>query len=284
MAIKKKKKKETYFSSDELETVRRFTFTNPHGDTSLVYPQELLTAEELSPLTGAVSRTHLGMQERALRFLDKDKRDQTRELLPHIPELMRIFRDDDGSLKQDFKTAAFNREWPLAHGHNSLKEETNVFGHVENISDIGGKKITGHPLNHPQVKSSRYISFGKTLDLSLEDEDLRCLPEEGTLASISIEDVGKLAASALEIFQKIPKGGADKELARSILVRDLAPVFERVTGRKPGRSFDTTAHKKGDRGGRGQFFRFCLEVLDCFLPGAEKGLDDVIKLTLRNMG
>ena len=140
------------------------------------------------------------------------------------------------------------------------------------------------------IRGARRAAYNRLYDAAnrlkeaLEDEELICLPEEGTLISFSIEDVERLAASALEILQKIPKGGADKELARSILVRELAPVFERVTGRKPGRSFDTTAHKRGDRGGRGQFFRFCLEVLDCFLPGAEKGLDDVIKLTLRNLG
>ncbi|MEK6881786.1 MAG: hypothetical protein AABY22_19365, partial [Nanoarchaeota archaeon] len=147
------------FSESEEELIRKFIFTNPHGDVSFIYPQELVNSEDLSPLMSAYSRTHTPMQERVLKFLDKDKLEQTRAMLPHMKELIDIFRNEDGSLKLSAKTAMFNREYPLLHGHNSIKEETGLFGHCENISDIAGKKITGHPLNKPQVKSSRYISF-----------------------------------------------------------------------------------------------------------------------------
>ena len=90
-------------------------------------------------------------------------------MLQYMGQMIETFRENDGTLKLSAKTAMFNKEYPLLHGHSSIKEETGLFGHCENIADIVGKKITGHPLNKPQVKSSRYISFGKTLDLSLED-------------------------------------------------------------------------------------------------------------------
>ncbi len=163
------------FSPEEEESLRKFLFTNPGGDISFIYPQPLIAGEELSPLMSAYSKTHMPFQDRVLLFLDRDKTEQARAILPMIPSLMDIFRNPDGSLKMSTKTAMFNKQWPLKHGHSSIKEETPLFGHCENISDITGKKITGHPLNRPQVKSTRYISFGNTLELSLADPDVLSL-------------------------------------------------------------------------------------------------------------
>ena len=160
------------FSLEEEELLRKFIFTNPHEDVSFIYPQPLVASEELSPLMSAYSRTHMPMQERVLQFLDRDKTEQTKAMLQYIPGIISTFREEDGTLKMSAKTAMFNKQWPLKHGHSSIKEETGLFGHNENISDIAGKKVTGHPLCKPQVKSTRYISFGKTLDLSLKDPDL----------------------------------------------------------------------------------------------------------------
>ncbi len=170
----------TNFSLEEEELLRKFIFTNPHSDISFVYPQPLIAAEELSPLMSAYSRTHISMQDRVLQFLDKNKQEQTRSCLGFIPNLIEIFRNSDGTLKMTAKTAIFNRLWPLKHGHASIKEETALFGHCENISDVTGKKITGHPLNKPQVKSTRYLSFKKALDLSLEDTDILSLNNSET--------------------------------------------------------------------------------------------------------
>ncbi|MDO8628739.1 MAG: hypothetical protein Q7R56_03220 [Nanoarchaeota archaeon] len=116
------------------------------------------------------------MQDRFLQFLAAVKVEETRALLPHLPLLMESSRHPDGTLKVSARTASFTNEWVLDHGHSSIKEETALFGHVENISDITGKKITGHPLNKPQVKSTRYISYGSVLDRAFEDEDLKALP------------------------------------------------------------------------------------------------------------
>jgi len=37
------------FSQENEETIRSFLFTNPHGEVSFLYPQELIAGGELSP-------------------------------------------------------------------------------------------------------------------------------------------------------------------------------------------------------------------------------------------
>lgn len=163
------------FSQEEEELLRAFIFTNPHGRTGFVYPQELVAGEELPPLISAYSRTHISLQDRILTFIDLQKDEQARAMLPHIKPLMNIFRMPNGTLRVSKRTTDFTNDYVLGHGHNSIKEEEGLFAHVEEISDIAVKGITGHPLNRPQVKSSRYLSFGDTLDLSLQDPDLLSL-------------------------------------------------------------------------------------------------------------
>jgi thymidylate synthase ThyX len=167
------------FTLEEEELFRAYLFTNPHGNDGFVYPNPLVAGEELAPLMSAVSRTHVSTQDRVLAFLDQAKPEQARALLPLIRPLMEIFRSEDGTLKVYPKTLEFNREWVIAHGHSSIKEGTTLFGHAEDISDIAIKKITGDPRNHPQVKSTRYISYKRVLDLALEDPDILALPNAG---------------------------------------------------------------------------------------------------------
>ncbi len=165
-----------HFSESEEELIAHYLFTNPSGDTGFMYPQELVAGEELSPLMSAYSRTHVPFTRRVLQFLDTEKAGETRAMLPHMRAIMDIFRESDGTLRISRKTGSFNREWVLAHGHASIKEMTPLFGWVENVSDITGKRITGHPLCKPQVKSTRYLSYRSALDLALADEDLAALP------------------------------------------------------------------------------------------------------------
>lgn len=167
------------FSLEEQEVFRKFLFTNPYGNDSFVYPQQLVAGEELAPLMSAYSRTHLPMQTRVLQFIDSEKIDQAKAMLPFIKDSLDTFRHPDSTLKVSKKTKRFTNEYVLFHSHASIKEETALFGYSENISDITGKKISGHPLNRPQGKSTRYISYGKTLDLALQDEDLLSLPNNG---------------------------------------------------------------------------------------------------------
>ncbi len=187
------------FSEKESEVLRAFLFTTPHGEYGFMYPQELVSGEELSPLMSAVSRTHVGLQERVLTFLDEAKPEQTRAMLPMMEPLMDIFRKPDGSLDVKPKTAYFNRKWVLAHGHNSVKEGTQLFGYSENHSDITGKHITGHPLAKPQAKSTRYLSYGKVLDLSLGDEDLKSLK----CADEALEFVRYMNSRYLEVTEQL---------------------------------------------------------------------------------
>ncbi|MCL5730372.1 MAG: hypothetical protein M1165_02285 [Candidatus Pacearchaeota archaeon] len=187
------------FSYEEEEKLRAFLFTNPHGDDSFVYPQPLVAGEELSPLMSAYSRTHIPMQERVLQFLDQEKTEQTRAFLPLVEPIVEIFRLPDGALKISRRTMDFNTEYVILHGHDSIEEETTAFGYSENIADITGKKLTGHPLIKPQVKSTRYLSYGKVLDMSLADEDVASLPN----ADRFVEYQRDANARYLDVTQKI---------------------------------------------------------------------------------
>lgn len=165
------------FSKDEEELLRAYLFTNPHGRTSFLYQQSLLAGEELAPLMAAVSRTHMPMQDRVLEFLDEEKNDETRRMIPLIKEEMAINRDKTGSIKVSKKAENFNKKWVIRHGHNSIKEINNLIGYCEDISDISASQILGHPRNRPQAKSTRYISYGNVLDMTLKDVDIKRLKQ-----------------------------------------------------------------------------------------------------------
>ena len=137
------------FSLEDQEIFRKFLFTNPYGNDSFIYPQQLVAGEELAPLMSAYSRTHLPMQTRVLQFIDSEKVEQARAMLPFIKDSFYKFRQEDDTLKVSKKTKRFTNEYVLFHSHASIKEETALFGYSENISDITGKKISGHPLNRP---------------------------------------------------------------------------------------------------------------------------------------
>lgn len=201
------------FTDEEEALIRAFVFTNPNGDFGLVYPQPLVAGEELSPLMSAVSRTHVSMQDRTLTFLDREKTEQTRAYLPAMRQTIDIFRLPDGQLNTSRKTTTFNREWVIVHGHSSIKEGTVVFGHAEDTSDISIKLITGHPLNHPQVKSTRYISYKKVLDRALTDPDILALPDSGQY----VEFIDHLNRRYLEVTDTLADRVATTEETRKIL-------------------------------------------------------------------
>jgi thymidylate synthase ThyX len=165
------------FSKEEEDMLRAYLFTNPYGRTTCLYNQSLISGEELAPLIAAVSRTHIPMQDRVLEFLDKEKTEITRKMLPRIRKEMNVLRKEDGSLNVSKKAENFTNKWILKHGHNSIKEINNFIGYCENISDIAASMILGHPRNRPQAKSTRYVSYGKVLDMVLEDEDIKLLKE-----------------------------------------------------------------------------------------------------------
>ncbi len=187
------------FSKEEEETLRRYLFTNPHGRTSFLYPQSLISGEELAPLMAAVSRTHIPMQDRVLEFLDKEKTEITREMLPRITEEMNTLRNEDGSLKVSKKAENFTNKWILKHGHNSIKEMTNLIGYCEGISDIAASTILGHPKNRPQAKSTRYVSYGGVLDEVLEDEDIKSMDN----SQMFIDHLGYLNSKYLKFKDKL---------------------------------------------------------------------------------
>lgn len=272
------------FSFEEQEMLRAFIFTNPHGETSLVYPQPLIAGEELSPLMSAYSRTHVPMQDRVLQFLDQQKADQVKSYLPLLQKEFGIFRNADGSLKISKRTTNFNKEWVLKHGHDSIKEETQLFGHVENISDITGKKITGHPLNHPQVKSTRYISFGSVTSGALADVDLLGL--EGSDRFIEqIDNLNKgYMRAKVQLAEKVWADASSQDVA--MYLRDPLQVKEAVwrkvlAARNKDAAFSLTPeveekfreeylHAVSPENLRKNIDKFVLDYVRVYLPAATK--------------
>ena len=122
----------------------------------MMHYNELVRAEELSPIASAVSRTHVSTVERTLDFIDKEKRAVARDLIPHIRAIVQLTRSPDGSLFVSKRAADFNQKWVIGHGHSSIKEETQLFGFMEHISDCALDALLGHPLSRPQVKSTRF--------------------------------------------------------------------------------------------------------------------------------
>ena len=165
-----------HFSDEETALLAHYIFTNPLGETSMMHYNELVRAEELSPIASAVSRTHVSTVERTLDFIDKEKMAVARDLIPHIRAIVQLTRSPDGSLVVSKRAADFNQKWVIGHGHSSIKEETQLFGFMEHISDCALDALLGHPLSRPQVKSTRYISYGEVLDRSLSDPDILRLP------------------------------------------------------------------------------------------------------------
>ena len=164
------------FSEAEEHLIRAFIFTNPHGKDSFIYPTPLLNGEEFLPFISAYSRTDLPMQDRVLSFLDVDKADQVKEILPLIKKIVTIFRKPDGSLKIHRTTAEFNKKWAIQFMHNSIKEHAYFTGYSEDISDMSDKFICGHPLASPMVKSTRYVFFDNQMGLYRQDPDINALP------------------------------------------------------------------------------------------------------------
>ena len=70
------------------------------------------------------------------------------------------------------KARKFIQRWAQEYGHNSIKEMASVRVVCENIPDISGKIITSHPLNHPQVKSTRYLEWSAILALAARNADI----------------------------------------------------------------------------------------------------------------
>jgi thymidylate synthase ThyX len=168
------------FSFEEQEKIRAYLFTNPNGDVGFIYPdQPLIVGEELPPLVSAYSRSSQTFQDRVLMFLDIEKKEAVKQFMPAMEQLTQVFRNPDGTLAVSRKTQSFTEEWVLGHGHSSIKEESNFVGHVEYISDIAAKKITGHPLMRPQVRSTRYLyQDAHSQALAMQDEDLLSLPNK----------------------------------------------------------------------------------------------------------
>jgi hypothetical protein len=155
------------FTEQQEEAILSLYVSKPFADIFFVY--DTIPPEQFATLAAAYSRTHEPFQKRLLLSIESED-------LP-LPKMDSIPQDITGvdveQLKKaysDFtenwripteKNKQFIQKWAQNYGHNSIKELGNVRFVCENIPDLSGKLITGHPLAHPQVKSSRYIDWNK---------------------------------------------------------------------------------------------------------------------------
>ncbi len=192
------------FTFEEQELIRKFIFTNPHGDISFIYPQSLYGHEEHLPFISSYSRSKMPLQDKVLMFLDKDKPETVKEFLPIIPKLIKLSRKEDGTLKVPMTTALFNRRWAVFYKHNSIKEQAQFFGYMENISDFMHHASTGsHPLCSPLAKSSRYIFWDGTFPEA--DKDILSLPNANKNKEF-IELMNKNYVKAVKQLTEFVKG------------------------------------------------------------------------------
>lgn len=270
------------FSLEEQELIRSSLFTNPNGHESFVYPQPLVAAEELSPLMSAYSRDPEGFQNRVIRFLDTVKPEQTRSYLPLMTQVMNLFREEDGTLVVSRRTRDFNQKWVLAHGHNSIKEETQLFGHVDHISDITGKKITGDPRNHPQVQSTRYMQFDDMITLTEHDLDLNALKNKDR----AIEHMNYLNTRYVEMRDTLVSRCYDDELNQRYIAYLRTPEQKeinlqgRIASRKKenlevtpqwiDKQKELIEYSVSEEGVKAALEKFTLDVARVYLPAVTK--------------
>ncbi|MGV8163142.1 MAG: FAD-dependent thymidylate synthase [Candidatus Nanoarchaeia archaeon] len=167
------------FSKGQEKLILSMFVTNPYADIFFVY--DSLSPEQFATLAASYSRTHEPFQKRLLKGIESED-------IP-LPTLEKIGEGEDHHFDRkrleetlgftssiwgfsSEKNKKFINKWAQEYGHNSIKELANLRFVCENIPDLTGKIITGHPLAHPQVKSSRYIDWKSTLQLSEMNEDI----------------------------------------------------------------------------------------------------------------
>lgn len=172
-------------SKEQEEAILSLYVTTPFSDIFGVY--DTLPPEQFATLSASFSRTHEPFQQRLLNSIVSGD--------ISLPK-MEVLKDDEGNflgakdisprkVQKAFDEFTENwrvpeeagkkfiQKWAQSYGHNSVKELGNIRVVAENIPDLTGKVITGHPLVHPQVKSSRYIDWDSVLSLSEQNLDIK---------------------------------------------------------------------------------------------------------------
>lgn len=230
------------------ETLLSLYTTTPYNDTFFVY--DTIPPEHFATLGAAFSRTHERFQKRLLitirdgdlelpnieglpreysaEFSDEEL-DEVQGIIDNITETWRV--PPENSRK-------FIQKWAQKYGHNSIKEMGNTRFVCENIPDITGKLITGHPLAHPQVKSSRYINWEQVLSLSEENLDVVNSQHSQRI----IDSLRNTGEAYLELTDRLEDYVARHPLNQRFLAHELENAAPDARA-KAERSFYKNAHK-----------------------------------------
>ncbi|MFA6073583.1 MAG: FAD-dependent thymidylate synthase [Candidatus Woesearchaeota archaeon] len=186
------------FSIEQEGQILSHYVSAPFKDVFFVY--DALPPEQFATLAASYSRTHEPFQKRLLKSIESGDLpfqgnwgERGELLLPNISNAI-----------SPEKTKRFIEKWAQEYGHNSIKEMANVRFVCENIPDLTGKIITGHPLAHPQVKSSRYLDWNNILELSEKNLDITNSKNKDLILSTlkKLGDAYSLITNQLEQFVK----------------------------------------------------------------------------------
>lgn len=248
------------FTDSEERLLLSLFVTTPYADVFGVY-ETLLAPEQFATLGAAYSRTHEAFQSRLVRALaDGDLLEP--ELLRSILRLHEEHYSIQEELKQvklsdvvrahiqapDFietlshfkgvpkKAGAFIQKWAQEYGHNSIKEMGMLRFCAENIPDYTGKHITGHPLAHPQVKSSRYIDWAGLHDLMEHNLDIQnsrfsaemgeCLKKLSTTYDSLSDRLAKFVEGAPVNLSWLSEQQREENLLAALAAKRLEPLPE----------------------------------------------------------
>ena len=234
----------TKFSKEQEEAILSLYVSKPFGDVFFVY--DTIPPEQFATLAASYSRTHEPFQKRLLLSIESG--DLPLPKMENIPQDIRgIDVDELKKIYNNFtenwrippeKNKKFIQKWAQSYGHNSIKELANVRFVCENIPDLTGKLITGHPLAHPQVKSSRYIDWETVLEKSESNPDLMSLPHVDHI----IKSLRFISKTYLEITDKLDQFARNHPLNREYLAYSTQNNL-RKSAEEIGRSYDVNARK-----------------------------------------
>ena len=179
------------FTDEHELAILSFFFTNPYGDISAI--RDTMPGEIFATFIAAYSRTHEPFQKRFVQAFVEE------EFPPEVVD--DIINNSSVPLMEKLtrKSGAFIEKWALSHGHNSIREMGHLRFHLEGVSDLVGKLITGHPQAHPQVKSSRYLRWDNLVGSAGANPSIRASPHRDLI----LETLDRVTRGYSELTERL---------------------------------------------------------------------------------
>jgi len=232
-------------STEQERAVLSLYVTNPFADIFAVY--DTIPPEQFAALAASFSRSHQPFQQRLLMSIisgdlplpkmegiPTDPRQINPEQLTSIAaELTEIWSSPAE------RNRRFIEKWAQGYGHNSIKELGTVRFVCEQIPDLTGKIITGHPLAHPQVKSSRYLDWENILKRSEQNRDI----QTSRYSDEIIRTLRELSEAYTEITSSLTLYAQNHDLNQRFLEHQLSTRKPRETEEKINQNYEQDCRK-----------------------------------------